>query len=46
MANDVQVGQTIDNRYNVTDVIAKSGMASIFQCARWMRRATQVVASG
>ncbi len=31
MANDVQVGQTIDNRYNVTDVIAKSGMASIFK---------------
>ena len=31
MGNDVSVGQLLDNRFEITDVIAKSGMASLFK---------------
>jgi serine/threonine-protein kinase len=31
MGSDVEVGQTLDERYKITDLISRSGMASIFK---------------
>ncbi len=31
MGNDLEVGQTLDGRYEITDLISRSGMASIFK---------------
>jgi serine/threonine-protein kinase len=31
MANELEVGQTLDQRYQITDVISKSGMATIYK---------------
>ena len=31
MSNEVEVGQVLDNRFRITDLVSRSGMASIFK---------------
>ena len=42
MSNEVEVGQVLDNRFRITDVVSRSGMASIFKAQGHARPARLV----
>jgi serine/threonine protein phosphatase PrpC len=43
MSHEVQVGQVLDERFHITDVISRSGMASIFKATDLLTRRTVAV---
>ena len=43
MGSELEVGQTLDGRYEITDLISRSGMASIFKAID--RKSTSTAAS-